>query len=136
MHVCTVSGVDYRHGRYLAGVLGSPLDVVAHHYHVGVVGHHKYRVFQRLAFGHARGFGVGETNDFGTQSVGRCLEAESCARGRLKKQCCNDFTLEQLSVGMFLKFLRQLYHIHDFVFRQVGNCYKIVFHSVCVGIVF
>ena len=53
VHMCTIAGIDNRYRRYFAGVLGCPLNKVAHDDNVGVVAHHQDGVFQRFALGGA-----------------------------------------------------------------------------------
>ena len=126
MLVGAVAGVDDGHGAHLGGILRCALDIVAHHYHVGIVGHHHDSVFQRLALcptGHLR---VGKPYHAGAKAVGRRLKREARAGAGFKEEGGYHATFQQLAVGMFLKFADHLNHVENLLARQVGNGYEIV----------
>ena len=128
VHVCSVASVDDGHRCYLACILRSSLNVVAHGNDVGIVAHHENGVFERLTFRHAWGFSITEAYNLGSQPVGSCLKTETCACWGFKKEGCYYFSFEKFSVGMFLKFCCHLNKVHNLVLVQVGDCHKIVSH--------
>ena len=123
----TVAGIDYGHRSYFAGILCSPFDVVAHGYHVGIVGHHQDCIFQSLAFADARHLGIGKSYHSRTKPVSGCLEAKAGAGRGFVKQGCYDFALEKFTVGMALKLFRHVNKIENLLTRQAFYAYKIMF---------
>ena len=130
VHVCTVSGIDDRHGSHLARILCRTLYIVAHGNDVGIVAHHEDGVLERLALRRAGGLGIGETDDARTKSVGCGLEAELGTGGGFEEKSCHDLSFQQFPVGMLFKLLRHLQQVHEFFLGEVGNRYKVMsFHS-------
>ena len=84
--VGSVAGIDNGYVGHFRGILRSPLDVVAHHDDIGIVGHHGDGVFQRLTFCPARNLRVGEAYDTRAQPVGCRLKRETGASGGLKEE--------------------------------------------------
>ena len=106
-----IDGVEVKHalGRMLVGTVarvyngnvgdlgcvdGSTLDEVAHDDDVGIVGHHRNGILQRLALGATGNLWVGKPDDTGTQTVGGCLERQTGTSGGFKEQGGNHLALQ------------------------------------------
>ena len=127
----TVAGVYDGDRSNLGGILGSTLDIVAHHNHVGIVGYHQDRVFQRLTFRSTGDLGICKADDTGTETIGCRLKTKTGSRGRFKEQGSHDYSLQQFPVGVLLKLLCHLNHVKDLFTCEIGNRYKIMlFHPL------
>ena len=120
----SVTRIHDGHRRNLAGILGSSLQIVAHHDYVGIVRHHHDCVLQGLALCSAGHLGVGKTDDFRSKAIGRSLEAEARSCARLEEQSGNYSTLEKPAVGVLLELLRHTDEVLDFLARMVSDGYK------------
>lgn len=127
VHVGTVTGIDDRHGSDLGSILCCAFDVVAHDDDVGIVAHHEDGVLERLAFGRARGLGIGEADDTGTETVGGRLERQLCTCGGFEEEGSDHFALEKLTVGMTLKLFCHLQKVEQLILVEIGNRDKITF---------
>ena len=118
-----VSGVDDGFGRYLRGVAGGTVEIVAHDDEVDIVAHHDDGVFQRLPFGRTGRRGIGKSDDAAAQSVHGCFKTQSRACRRLKKQGGDDLAVENMAVGVLLKEFGCFEHFQNFFFGIIGNRY-------------
>ena len=106
----TVAGIDNRDLSHLAGILGRPLEEVAHDDQVGVVGDHLDGVVQALALRRAAGTRIGEADHPTPKAIDSGLKAETRPGGRLKKKRRRHATLQEVTIGLTLEALR---HIKD-----------------------
>ena len=134
MLVSAVAGIDDGDRTHLRGILCGPLNVVAHHDDVGIVGYHQNGVFQRLTLGAAGHLGVGKANDTRSQTVGGCLKTQTGTGGRLEEQSGDNFPFQNLAVGVALKLLSHVNHIENLLASKIRYRYEIMlFHHKILG---
>ena len=60
-----------------------------------------------------------EPDDAGTETVGGRFKTQTGAGGGLVEKCGNDFTFQQLAIGVLLKLTGHLDEAHDALAREL-----------------
>ena len=114
MLVRAITSIDDGRVGEFAGVEGSAFQIVAHHNDIAVVRHHHNRIFERLALGGRRHFGVGKSDDARSEAIGRGFKREARTGGGLKEEGRNDASIQDFTIGVIFKFTRHFHQIEDF----------------------
>ena len=131
--ISTIAGIDNGHVCHFTGIKRSTFQVVAHHNDIRIVLHHHDGIFKRFALRATRNLGVGKANNFRTKAVGSRFKTEARTRRGFKEQGGNNFTIQNLAIGILLKLFSTLNQLQNLFARERVDRNQTSFfgHHVC-----